>query len=383
MLQIITAIAGASAFLGLLALLGYTYLTLRTKQLKKSIREVVDGDAALFNAKQIVEIIKTFDGDEARLQALSQITNHDAHRAKDLLEHFGKGAKLEDLSDFANKETRRNRLGGAALFLIVIAIIAYLGRPSAAPSTPDEKRISSPSPVSQCDSAPPQSPASADAINSALDNHQAAYALSEAERYVKNFPSDPTAYRLKGIAHYRLEQYDPAVRAYDEALRLCPQDARTLFNKAAALSELGDLDSAGNIYEQLVNSNPNDLDTRLGLAFVQLRAGQYESAQRNYHRVSIHPDGKGLLPSSNIGMAVALLLTRPTTKERVAEAMKYLVTAICLQRDFEEVLLGRKTEIQSLSYKQFGPLLKSISLKKIPEYDRLMRRIRERKLECK
>ena len=379
-LQILNTIAGASAFLGLLGVIGYLYIMLRERQLKKSIREVVEGDP-LFNAQQIVAILEQFKTDENKLQALQNLTHHDSQKARDLLDRFSQGSRLEDLSRFAKKETKKSALGGAGLILILLALIAAVATrlPSLAPRDTDKKDHKV---LSSCTVAPPEDQASADGVSSALESHQFPYALTLAETYVRDFPHDSTAYRLKGIAHYKLEQYDSAIAAYDKALGICPDDLRVLFNKAAALSELGEFEGAKTIYKKLLEGNEQDLETRLSLAFVQLREGKLEDAWTNYHRVSAHQNGKPLLASANLGMGMARLLKTNLSQSNIQDGVQYLMAAICTDSRMEDVLLGRVTDIDSLSFRGFRPLLKVVGAKKLVEYEDLMTRIRNRSYSC-
>jgi tetratricopeptide (TPR) repeat protein len=48
----------------------------------------------------------------------------------------------------------------------------------------------------------------------------------------------------KGIAHFKLEQYDHAIRCIDDALMIQPRFAEAYNDKTVALSEKGDILSA-------------------------------------------------------------------------------------------------------------------------------------------
>ena len=45
----------------------------------------------------------------------------------------------------------------------------------------------------------------------------------------------------RGLTHFKLEQYDHAIRCYDEALRIQPRFAEAYNDKAVALSDKGDI----------------------------------------------------------------------------------------------------------------------------------------------
>jgi len=255
-------------------------------------------------------------------------------------------------------------------YLLILAIALFLILPPEAPTS--------------CDNlAPRADTVRLDIIDRALTGKQYSYALSEAEQYLMDHPNDHVAYHMKGLAHYHLGQYDLAMKAYDAALKTCPKEPKILFNKAAALSELGDLANAIAIYEALLNLNNNDLEARLALAFIQLRMKEFVPAYSNYRRVDIHPNAKQLRPAARLGMGVSLLVQTPRIQDRVRDGVGHIADAVCLQKELEDVLLGRETEIGTLSYQAYGPILTELERQKIPEYERFLRNIRDRKVACK
>lgn len=75
--NILSLITGISSFLGLLGFLAYLYFLLQNRRTERSVREIVEGEG-LFNANQVLEILKEFRDDTQRLKALKHLTNLDA-----------------------------------------------------------------------------------------------------------------------------------------------------------------------------------------------------------------------------------------------------------------------------------------------------------------
>ena len=61
----------------------------------------------------------------------------------------------------------------------------------------------------------------------------------------------------KGIAFGQQGKYDEAIQAYDEAIRLDPNDANAWHNKGFALNNQGKYDEAIKCFDEAIRLNPN------------------------------------------------------------------------------------------------------------------------------
>lgn len=61
------------------------------------------------------------------------------------------------------------------------------------------------------------------------------------------------AYRNKGIALDSLEKFDLAIKCYDKALEIDPNDYKSLLNRGIALDQLGDFEEAIEHYDQIIS----------------------------------------------------------------------------------------------------------------------------------
>ncbi len=82
-------------------------------------------------------------------------------------------------------------------------------------------------------------------------------ALSAYEQAIRLDPNDAYAYRCKGDALYDLKHYQEALAAYEQAIRLDPNFAQAYNGKGTALYDLKRYQEALAAYEQAIRLNPN------------------------------------------------------------------------------------------------------------------------------
>jgi hypothetical protein len=73
--------AGISSVLSLLAFLAALFAWLQSKKHERSIVGIVQGEG-IIKPKEVVNILKTFNSEEARITALDKIVDYDQSRAK-------------------------------------------------------------------------------------------------------------------------------------------------------------------------------------------------------------------------------------------------------------------------------------------------------------
>jgi tetratricopeptide (TPR) repeat protein len=79
-------------------------------------------------------------------------------------------------------------------------------------------------------------------------------AFSEAIRLE---PSDVRAYRQRGAAYLHQEEHDRAIADFNEAIRLAPDDAGAVYNRGVAYAKKQDQDSALTDYGEAIRLNPD------------------------------------------------------------------------------------------------------------------------------
>src|SRR6266446_4149460 len=73
--QILTVLAGTSGVIGLLSMISYFYYSYRVREIERSamsVKDIVEGEG-LFNADQVLEILRQFRTDKTRLDALKEL----------------------------------------------------------------------------------------------------------------------------------------------------------------------------------------------------------------------------------------------------------------------------------------------------------------------
>jgi tetratricopeptide (TPR) repeat protein len=119
----------------------------------------------------------------------------------------------------------------------------------------------------------------------------ALYSLGKYDEAIKCYdkaieidPDNPVVWNNKGLALNSLGKYDEAITSYDKAIEIDPDDADTWNNKGLALNSLGKYDEAITSYDKAIEIDPDDADTwnNKGLALNSL--GKYDEAKKCYDR---------------------------------------------------------------------------------------------------
>jgi len=108
---------------------------------------------------------------------------------------------------------------------------------------------------------------------------EAAKAYDEA---IRLDPNNADTWYNKGLALYDQGKYDEATKAYDEAIRLDPNNADTWNNKGNSLSHLGKYDDAINAYDEATRLDPNDAYAWYNKGNSLYDQGKYDEAIKAY-----------------------------------------------------------------------------------------------------
>jgi tetratricopeptide (TPR) repeat protein len=195
-------------------------------------------------------------------------------------------------------------------------------------------------------------------LGSALDEKgQTDEAIRQYDEALRLKPDDATAHANLGMALARKGQTDAAIRQYQEALRLKPDYAEPHYSLGNVLARAGQIDDAMREYQEAVRLNPDYAAAHNNLGFALARKGQMDQAIREYQEaIRLKPDYAG----AHYNLAFALIRLGQTN-----EAIRHLQETIRLKPDYAEAHcslgneLARKGQIdEAISHYQEALRLK-------------------------
>ncbi|KAJ0986176.1 hypothetical protein J5N97_004532 [Dioscorea zingiberensis] len=101
---------------------------------------------------------------------------------------------------------------------------------------------------------------------------------------------NPEGLTRAGNEHYKKGEFPDALKLYNRAAAMCPDNAACRYNKAAALTGLGRLPEAVKEFEEAVRLDPAYSRAHHRLFALHLRLGQVEFARRHLFMASQQPD---------------------------------------------------------------------------------------------
>jgi len=132
----------------------------------------------------------------------------------------------------------------------------------------------------------------------AYNNRGNAYAeLNEHERAIKDFdkaielnPDDAETYYNRGVAYAKLNKYEQAIKDYEKAIELNPDDAKAYYNRGLAYAELNKYEQAIEDYDKAIELNPNYAEAYNNRGFAYAKLNEYERAIKDYGKaIELNP----------------------------------------------------------------------------------------------
>jgi tetratricopeptide (TPR) repeat protein len=90
------------------------------------------------------------------------------------------------------------------------------------------------------------------------------------------------SYHFLGNSHLYSNQFEKALSAYHDALRIDPDYSRVYVYVGHAFSHLRRWPEASEAYQKAIKAKPNDTEAHLGLGFVELKRGNKQAALEQY-----------------------------------------------------------------------------------------------------
>jgi len=114
-------------------------------------------------------------------------------------------------------------------------------------------------------------------VSTALD--RALQYLDDGERVATKNPDKAAVYNQRGLIYTQRQDFDRAVTAYREAIRLNPADSVPHANLGAVLMRIGDLDGAVRSLRDAIEARPTDFVSRAFLAKALIQKNDYAGAK--------------------------------------------------------------------------------------------------------
>jgi len=103
-------------------------------------------------------------------------------------------------------------------------------------------------------------------------------------------PNDADVYNNRGIAYTVNGALDSAIRDYNTAIEINPNDADTYYNRGVAFKKKGDLDSAIRDFNKAIELKPNYADAYNNRGNAYSDEGNFDSAIKDYSKaIEINP----------------------------------------------------------------------------------------------
>src|SRR3990172_1567065 len=107
-------------------------------------------------------------------------------------------------------------------------------------------------------------------------------------------PNDADVYNNRGIAYTVNGALDSAIRDYNTAIEINPNDADTYYNRRVAFKKKGDLDSAIRDFNKAIEINPNYADAYYNRGNAYAKKGNLDSAIVDFNKaIELNPDFAG------------------------------------------------------------------------------------------
>ncbi len=141
-------------------------------------------------------------------------------------------------------------------------------------------------------------------------------------------PDDAKAYFYKGFALGKLENYEESIECFDKAIELDPDDAKAYGNKGSLLVILEKLDEAIECFDKAIELDPDDAKAYYYIGFALGKLENYEESIEYFDK-AIELDRDDAKAYYYIGFALVKL-------ERYKESIEYFDKAIKLDPDYAD-----------------------------------------------
>jgi tetratricopeptide (TPR) repeat protein len=90
------------------------------------------------------------------------------------------------------------------------------------------------------------------------------------------------AFHNRGVANYRLDNYNEAIRDYKEALAINPRSVESFLGLGAAYTRMNKMDSAIETYSMALEINPKSVLAYTNRGFIRMQVLDYKGALQDF-----------------------------------------------------------------------------------------------------
>ena len=106
--------------------------------------------------------------------------------------------------------------------------------------------------------------------------------ISTSTSKITTNPNDYSSYYNRGLAYYKLKQYEPAISDFDKAISINPKDLDSYYNRAAAHCEVKNTEKAIKDYEKIIELKSNEVDAYINLATIYIENKNFDLARKHF-----------------------------------------------------------------------------------------------------
>ena len=116
-------------------------------------------------------------------------------------------------------------------------------------------------------------------------------AIRDYNKAVELKPDNARAYRSRGDAYNNKGEYEQSIQDYDKAIELKPDDATIYLNRGNAYNDKGEHERAIQDYDKAIELKPDDAGAYLNRGVAYNRKGEYDEAIQDYDKaIELKPD---------------------------------------------------------------------------------------------
>jgi len=208
-------------------------------------------------------------------------------------------------------------------------------------------------------------------------------ALREVDVLIARTPQYKVAYKFKGNILYKLGDYDSALSAYNEALRLDPSYSDAKFNKAAVLMQKRQYAEARDLILDLPHDQKEDVAIKLNLAECYLGLAMYENAAALYNDILQRNNENEIKLTAHLGLALTSLLQKYVQPGQVTFAIRQLHSAYCINSRVSSILGGdREVKIGDQDFPLYARLFSPLANSGPVPYKNFLHRLKTAHESC-